>query len=86
MPHTFEFRISNLERVALQSEGSQFALRDCVARLFLKAPDTDIRALVAELLAHAETQRAQIGTYRLAGYRDELEALAEEMEAVQAAI
>lgn len=80
LPHTIQLRLSNLERAALQSEGAQFALRDIVARLLLTLPGLEVRALIEELVVASQSQAKEIGAHRLAGYRDELEALREEVE------
>jgi hypothetical protein len=83
MPTSIEVRLAVLEKAAHRAEGSQFAVHDLMAQVLARLPAADLNALVASLTSHAAELDADLGPDRLAGYRDELASIAEEVAHVR---
>lgn len=79
MPGTIESRLTRLERAALRFEGAHFAQHDLIARGLARLPEADFRAAMDDLATHANEMEADFGPDRIAGYREELSSIEEEV-------
>jgi hypothetical protein len=79
LPLSVQSRLATLEDSALEVEGALFGHRDLLARLLAQLPDSEARKTILDLIAEGEAHAEELGERRLAGYRDELNAVQEEM-------
>lgn len=79
MSRTLESRMANIEKAALLFEGAHFCHRDLLARLLARLPEAEVRKAIQDLLAEGEAHAEELGADRLAGYREELTAIQEEL-------
>ena len=70
-----ESRVENLERVACEFEGAQFAIRHVLANLLSRLDRHDAEECLRELQSTGRRHGIELGERRLTGYLDELEAL-----------
>lgn len=80
MSRTLQDRVVTLEDAALRVEGALFALHDVIAHSLAQAPAAEVQGLIATLSAHAEQLDAALGAERIAGYRNELASIAQEID------
>lgn len=72
--------IKEIEKALLRAEGAHYALHDALARALGRMPTADYDQLMRSLATQADDLDPGLGADRIAGYRDELASLAEEVE------
>ncbi|PNU03651.1 hypothetical protein [Novosphingobium guangzhouense] len=73
-------RIKEIEKALLRAEGAHYALHDVLARALGRLPTADYDQLMRSLAKQADDLDPRLGADRIAGYRDELASIAEEVE------
>lgn len=68
-------RVCNLERIALEFEGGQFATRHLLANLLSRLDRDDAEECLRDLQRVGRSQSLELGDARLTGYLDELDAI-----------
>lgn len=68
-------RVCNLERIALEFEGAQFATRHLLANLLARLDRNDAEECLRDLQRVGRAQGVELGDARLTGYLDELDAI-----------
>lgn len=81
--NTLHDRVDHLESAALRFEGALFAVHDLIAHTLAHMSDTEVRRTLASLRSHADGLDETLGPERIAGYRDELLSIEQEIEHVR---
>lgn len=69
-----------IEKAMLHAEGAHYALHDVLARALSRLPTSDYDQLMRSLVAQADDLDPGLAADRIAGYRDALESIADEVE------
>lgn len=80
MERSVQERLASLEDAALGFEGAIYALHDLIAHWLALAPEAEVRRTVSKLKSGAEELNPSLGPQRIAGYRQELASIEQEIE------
>ncbi len=75
-----EDRLREIEKAIHRAEGAHYALHDMLARALIRMPAGDYEQLMRSLAEHSDALDPALGPDRIAGYREELKSIAEEVE------
>ena len=80
MQRSIHDRLAQLEDAVLRTDGALYALHDLIAHSRASAPENEVRRTISKLKLEADNLDAALGPERIAGYRDELASIEQEIE------